>query len=50
MLMVVRLNRCVAVWQARDAQHWIWQNYCLRAKREKQGFARKMRQAITGKR
>ncbi|WP_270625383.1 hypothetical protein [Ligilactobacillus ruminis] len=49
-LMVVGLSRSAAVWQACDAQRWIWQNFQLRAKREKQGFARKMRQAVTGKR
>ena len=40
-LMVVGLSRSAAVWQAYDAQRWIWQNFQLRAKREKQGFARK---------
>ncbi|MEO2768155.1 hypothetical protein ABHA96_06620 [Ligilactobacillus ruminis] len=40
-LTVVGLSRFVAVWQARDAQRWIWQKFQLRAKREKQGFARK---------
>ena len=49
MLTVVGLIRFVAVWQARDAQRWIWQNYCLRAKRGKLRFARKTRQALTGK-
>lgn len=40
-LTVVGLSRCAAVWQARDAQRWIWQNFQLRAKREKLRFARK---------
>ncbi|MEO2783303.1 hypothetical protein [Ligilactobacillus ruminis] len=40
-LTVVGLSRFVAVWQARDAQRWIWQKFQLRAKREKQGVARK---------
>jgi len=48
-LTVVGLSRFAAVWQACDAQRWICQNYCLRAKREKQGFARKTRRAVTGK-
>jgi hypothetical protein len=48
-LMVVGLSRCAAVWQARDAQRWIWQNFQLRAKREKLRFARKTRRAVTGK-
>ena len=66
-LTVVGLNRSAAVWQACDAQRWIWQNFQLRAKREKrdllvkqdgrlrakgekQGFARKTRRVVTGKR
>lgn len=49
-LTVVGLSRCAAVWQACDAQRWIWQNFQLRAKGEKQGFARKTRRAVTGKR
>lgn len=50
MLTVVGLSRFIAVWQARDAQRWIWQNYCLRAKRGKTGFARKTRRRLRAKR
>ena len=38
-----------AVWQDRDAQRRICQNFQLRAKGQKQGFARKTRRAVTGK-
>jgi len=48
-LTAVGLSRFAAVWQARDAQRWIWQKFQLRAKREKQGFARKTRRTVTGK-
>jgi len=48
-LTVVGLSRFAAVWQVRDSQRWIWQNYRLRAKRGKTGFARKTRRAVTGK-
>ncbi|WP_180376262.1 hypothetical protein [Ligilactobacillus ruminis] len=48
-LTAVGLSRFAAVWQARDAQRWIWQKFQLRAKRGKLGFARKTRRAVTGK-
>ena len=49
-LMVVGLSRSAAVWQACDAQRWIWQNFQLRAKREKRDLLVKQDGRLRAKR